>query len=322
MRSAPAHLTPGRMDCLHDALGEEPKPDVVRAAFAIAEHERRTLCPEAWYGFAKQVVQSHPLSDLLLEDPFTARLFARPRGYAADPAALDMVFFGREEGFADALCPSRIGRVVFDETIGSGTAEALRARRELLAREVDALAARHGLVDACAVGAGHLRESGLCEALPSGSVGRWLCLDEDPRALLEITAGCESHPAIEPVHAGVHALLRGRVQPGPVHFVYTAHALDALSPFEAAALVARLFDCLVPGGRLLVSSFATGNPDRGYLEAFADWWPVYRDPDAMRALAGRVPVHEVADMRVTRDDAGRLLYLSLDRRPALNGRPA
>ena len=44
------------------------------------------------------VARSHPIRQLVHQDPFTHRAFSRPRGYAGDAELLDFIY-GREEGW-------------------------------------------------------------------------------------------------------------------------------------------------------------------------------------------------------------------------------
>ena len=52
---------------------------------------RLELSDRAWDEFARLCLE-HPLRQLLHEDPFTYRAFAKPRGYAGDAPLLDFIY--------------------------------------------------------------------------------------------------------------------------------------------------------------------------------------------------------------------------------------
>src|SRR5262245_42887069 len=88
------------------------------------------LGDRAWAEFAR-VCLEHPLRLLLHHDPFTARAFSKPRGYAGDAPLLDFMY-GQEEGWPVPEA-SEMGKSVFAWTTRSSACEAVRARRGFIA---------------------------------------------------------------------------------------------------------------------------------------------------------------------------------------------
>ena len=68
------------------------------------------------------------------------------------------------------------------------------------------------------------------------------------------------------------------------------------------------------GGKLLVANFAVYPPESAYMEAFMDWWLVYRDEPQMRALTAEIAPSELAEVKLFRDSVDNVIYLSLTRR--------
>jgi hypothetical protein len=68
------------------------------------------------------------------------------------------------------------------------------------------------------------------------------------------------------------------------------------------------------GGRLLIPNFTPSLRDIGYLEAFMDWWLLYRDDDDMNRLLGGIPERDIAESRLFRDRHGNITVLEVTRR--------
>jgi hypothetical protein len=73
--------------------------------------------------------------------------------------------------------------------------------------------------------------------------------------------------------------------------------LDSADMVDAADMAAKLFDCLTPGGKLVIGAFLTpgdGNTHqvghRFMLEAYADWMLAYRSLSDVRRMAESIPV--------------------------------
>jgi hypothetical protein len=66
------------------------------------------------------------------------------------------------------------------------------------------------------------------------------------------------------------------------------------------------------GGRLLLANYTETAADAGckaYMEAFMDWWLIYRDEHEVAEWLQDVPRNELARHRLFRDDPGNIIYL-------------
>src|SRR4029077_598580 len=79
----------------------------------------------------------HRLLELIHEDPFTARAFRKPRGYAGDAELLDLIY-GPEENWPLPTA-STLGTNIYRYTSAAPAAEGVRARREFVADLLDRL---------------------------------------------------------------------------------------------------------------------------------------------------------------------------------------
>jgi SAM-dependent methyltransferase len=266
-----------------DGLGAD-----LRAIHAAVE-------PAQWRALASTVDESHPLAELLWQDPMTDRARRRPRGYAGDAALIDLIY-------ADVELPpvTSLGAAVYGHLTQSTTARAVRSRRQTMAGILDDMAPARVLSVAC----GHLRE-----ARPRPGV-EFVALDQDAQSLAVVA---REQPTVRTVCARVSALVSGALAFDQLDLIYSTGLYDYLSARAAGRLTQRLFSCLRPGGRLVIANFLPGLPETPYMELFMDWWLIYRDDVDLLQLAGAVPAAELADARVFHEPHGRIAFLELTR---------
>lgn len=271
-------------------------------------HLRRQWNRKEWRRFCLEIARVHSLRELLHQCPFTRHGYERPRGYAGDAELIDYLYAERMHEDSGLLPGAHIYRSLYQQT----SSRSVRERRELFAKEVDALAARVHMPRVLSVACGHLREAELSHAVKEHRLGEFIAFDQDPMSLAEVT---RQHPesAIRPVCGSVRSLLTGRTVFGHLDLAYSAGLYDYLSDSTARRLTQLLFAMLNPGGRLVVANFATC-PEAGYLEAFMDWWLIYRDEDQMQALSLDIDPAEIAATHLFRDSEQNVIYLALDRR--------
>jgi extracellular factor (EF) 3-hydroxypalmitic acid methyl ester biosynthesis protein len=70
---------------------------------------------------------------------------------------------------------------------------------------------------------------------------------------------------------------------------------------------------LRPGGRLLVANFLEGTECAGYIEAYMDWYLLYRRPAEVRAFASGIPSAQIAEQREFVETAGNIMFLEMRR---------
>ena len=67
-------------------------PETMDMIFSELHQLRQDVPMETWKQFVVQECRQHPLMDLILQDPLSWRIFAKPRGYAGDAIMLDFIY--------------------------------------------------------------------------------------------------------------------------------------------------------------------------------------------------------------------------------------
>nr|BDT37466.1 class I SAM-dependent methyltransferase [Myxococcus sp. MH1] len=269
---------------------------------------RRRWSPEDWKAFCQDTARKHPLRSFLHQCPFTRRAFERPRGYAGDAALIDYLYLDHA---ADEL---HAGREIYRYMHQQPSAVSVRERRDLLARELDATAERvPGEARILSVACGHLREAEASAAVRERRVRELIAFDQDALSLAEISHH-QPLDVVKPHCGSVRALLAGKESFADLDFIYSAGLYDYLSDSVATRLTGLLFNMLRARGRLLVANFARFPPETGYMEAFMDWWLLYREEDELRGFLGEVPLERLDSVRLFRDGQDNVIYLELVRR--------
>ncbi|GJD58787.1 class I SAM-dependent methyltransferase [Methylobacterium dankookense] len=267
----------------------------------------------AWPEVALGTVRAHPLAELLWSCPLTAHAYRRPRGYPGDAGLLDLIY--RHPDAAEAVAAAGdIGRAVYAVTRDSAPCRSVRERREILARTIDRVAEERPGAEMLAVACGHLREAEISAALGAGRVARFLATDQDAESLRVVADRARTlPPAIACRPRSVRDFIAAREDLGRFDLIYAAGLYDYLDDRIAARLTRRLFALLKPGGRLVVANFLPGLGEQGYMEAFMDWWLIYRTEAAIRGFAGEISENDIRAARYFPDEAGCVGYLELER---------
>jgi extracellular factor (EF) 3-hydroxypalmitic acid methyl ester biosynthesis protein len=267
--------------------------------------------PPEWEAFVRQGL-SHPLRQLLHEDPFTRRAFTKPRGYAGDAELLDFIY-GREEGWPAPAGTSDLGRQIFEFTTRSPACEAVRARRGFVAEAIDRLVEEVPQPHVLSVAAGHLREALLSSAVKRRKLGRLVALDSDADSIAEVRLSSGRY-GVEVVQATARQLVTGRLALGQFDLIYSTGLFDYVPQQAAQRLMWRLFQFLRPRGRLLVANFLPGIPDLGYMESYMDWKLIYRTRREMLEISLDVPQPALHDLRIFAEENQNIIFLQLTRR--------
>jgi len=275
------------MSAAYDVMRRGAVQDGMTSLSSGLDHIRRCASPAEWKAITRAAA-AHPLHAMLQEDPLTRHAHDRPRGYPGDPNLLDYLY-GIE---APPPSTSAIGRAIFSYAIKSAAAKGVRARRKLIARKIDHLTERPGMSQITSVGCGHAREWELIEPMSRRSISRFAAIACDARTLDDL----ESRIPMDTLHrrhAGVHSLLTGTVRIPRADLVYSAGLYDYLSDDLGARLARRMFDALLPGGTLLITSFAPNVRDVAYMELFMRCSLIYRTEHYMSRLLRELPVPQI-----------------------------
>jgi extracellular factor (EF) 3-hydroxypalmitic acid methyl ester biosynthesis protein len=274
------------LDHLHRRLvGTGLAESGLAKVFEYLRVRRQAMMPSDWLRWVEEVALRHRLRDVLHSDPFTARVFARPRGYPGDPTTLDLLYGSLVPELRHVHpAPSFHSHPVHRFVTGRPAGRAIADRCRTFAGEIDRAAAEKPGCRVLCLAAGRLREARLSLSLVAGGVGELVALDFDPDVVRETAAATRDLP-VRCQQAAVRDLLSWRLLLGSFDLVYTASLLDHLTDRPAALLLDCLVQHLRPGGRVVVANFLPDHPDRGYMESFMAWRMVCRDPDALSRLA-------------------------------------
>jgi extracellular factor (EF) 3-hydroxypalmitic acid methyl ester biosynthesis protein len=270
---------------------------------------RASLSPASWEQFIQAQVLPHPVTRLIHQSPFTGRAYNKPRGYPGDAVILDFIY-GQlpvtQEEYG-------IGAQLYHQwEYQTPSCRSVRARRDLLAARVDALAERINSPKILSVACGHLREAQLARAVKEGRVGEYVGLDQDEDSLAVVHAEQQAH-AVKAVKGSVRSLLTGRHDFSEFDLVYSAGLYDYLAEPVAIRLTQTLFRYLRAGGSLLIANFAPELCDIAYLEAFMDWRLIYRSEAEVERFASAIPPREISAIKTFREENGNIVFLEIVR---------
>ncbi|MGZ3461826.1 MAG: class I SAM-dependent methyltransferase family protein, partial [Archangium sp.] len=132
---------------------------------------RRKWDREEWHLFCLESTRAHPLRELLHQCPYSRHSSERPRGYAGDADLIDYVYAERP---TDA---SPLGKAIYHFLYAQPGPQSVRERRQILAREIDAVAERVRLPRILSVACGHLREAEQARAVAERRIGEFIAVD-------------------------------------------------------------------------------------------------------------------------------------------------
>ena len=234
----------------------------------------------------------------------------KPRGYAGDFAMLDRICRWDCQG-------QRLARA-FDHFFQSQAApQAVRNRTDIVA---EAIVAEATLAEQPGVPAGPVVSIGSGPAADIQRAAERLgnsasdlpvkLLDLDPHALDFAERRLAGVVHLETIRENLFRLPKRAPDAlfEPARLIVCTGLFDYLESDDAATLLRWCFDCLRPGGRLLVFNFAPHNPSRSYMEWIGNWYLVYRTKTEMDELARRAGLVE---WRLDAEQQGIDLFLDV-----------
>ena len=273
--------------------------------FSPEQHERHG------YYFRQQ------LWPFILGSAFMQRTNLKPRGYAGDATMMQMIYDDTYEG------AWVFNKLMHRHPVQHPAAEAVRNRRVLIPRLLKAHLSQHGdgPYRVLSVACGPARElEDVLAGEPNPARLELTLLDQDDEALAAARRTLDGlHQRLghavkfSTVNDSVRTLLRDRAATerwGRFDFIYSMGMFDYLTPPVARAVLARLYELLAPGGRLVVGNYHVNNPSRFYMAYWLDWVLYYRTEGEMSALAEGLP-H--ARSEVGFDDTGCQMFLQVER---------
>jgi extracellular factor (EF) 3-hydroxypalmitic acid methyl ester biosynthesis protein len=225
----------------------------------------------------RQTLLRHPLHSALMEDPYLAHCFTKPRGYPGDAALIDILY--------DRNLPENISKRaadLFHVTTAFPAAEAVRLRREYAQTLVTSAwqAGKRILVLAC----GHFREG---DSLIGKDVSNIVAVDQDGLSLDVVR--CNHGQTMTLVEANVFNYLRSAAARGEkADLIYTLGLTDYLDERAMRFLHKLMKACLAPGGTILLANFLPYHIGTGWMDAVMDWQLIYRDEEELATYASEI----------------------------------
>jgi extracellular factor (EF) 3-hydroxypalmitic acid methyl ester biosynthesis protein len=282
--------------------------------FSALQERRDHLSSESWKQFTTMNCRHHLLLDLLHQDPLSSRAFLKPRGYAGDAEMLDMIYAIEDGESLPALQrSSEMGRKIYHATANQAAARAVRSRRWIIIKTLNELTARMARPHVLSLACGHLREAKHCSALLQGRFGRFVAADQDRESLAVVEREVGDF-GVEAVPTSVRTILKGQISLGSFDFIYASGLYDYLPQTVAQRLTERLFAMLTPGGRLLLANFLPSSSSTAFMEAYMDWWLIYRTKSEMLNLVTTLPEEEMGHCHLFTEENENIVFLEVERR--------
>ncbi|UVD72099.1 class I SAM-dependent methyltransferase [Leptospira borgpetersenii] len=252
--------------------------------------------------------------DFILHSAFMLRTNLKPRGYAGNYEMMKMIYENEIMG------KSLFARLLHSYPLQIPAANAVRNRRRMIADQIREAVENHDNSDfrAMSVACGPADEIGeaFSDMVELKKI-HFTLLDQDMEALrvamntvnqLELEKGISIH--VRYINDSVRSMLRIRDLPGAwgrFDFIYSMGLFDYLTPPVARAVLARLFEMLRPGGKLIVGNFHVSNPDKAFMEYWLDWVLYHRTEEEMLELASTFPGHS----RIFFEKTGCQMFLEM-----------
>jgi SAM-dependent methyltransferase len=266
---------------------------------AIALHAFATAiaaCEHAGLTRAELAPQLQEVRALHGRSPLVHRLQTWPRGYAGD--------FETVEWLCDARNHAPVGTVpwaIEQCALQSPVAQQHRNKVGLQARAILATLAAHPDARVASIGCGGCRDLSLIQEYLPPSHGRFVLIDADRdaldfarRRLDRLDGRCRF------VQGKVPRVLARLGDHGGFHLIVAGGLFDYLPDRWAVATLSAARELLVPGGRVLFSNIAHGNPFRPWIEYLADWRLIERTEADVRRLLDEAGLG-AGEARVFRD---------------------
>jgi extracellular factor (EF) 3-hydroxypalmitic acid methyl ester biosynthesis protein len=270
---------------------------------------------------AHQAYMRRRMHPLLFCSPWVYRTVAKPLGYAGDYEMVNMMLRDPLEG------ASLFAKIVNYCFINQGPVIAHRNRitcleERLLEETLRAQRAGRGL-RVLSVGCAPAVE--VQRFLAEGRLAESVSFDlldfndetlQHTRQALEAAGQRSGHrpAAVRMIRKSVQQIVKeaARSSPSPsaapYDFVYCAGLFDYLTDQICRRLMEVMFNWLAPGGLLLATNVAPGNPLRHGMEHMLDWNLVYRTPPQMLALK---PARVLEDAGVKSDLTGVNIWIEI-----------
>lgn len=271
--------------CDFEALDTTPAPAGTRLLHATARSLHATAmalmqCEAAGHDRAALLPLLARLRDLNARSPFVHRLQTWPRGYPGDFETVEWICDARNRA-----TPGSLGWAIEECSLQSPVAQQHRNKVSVQADTVHRTITARPAARILSIGCGGCRDLRLViDRTPIGAA-EFVLVDADSDALRfaadRLTmVGRQCHY----VAGRVPRVLRQVQRWGPFDLVVAGGLFDYLPDRWAVQTLRGIHHVLQPGGRLLFSNMATGNPFRPWIEYLAEWFLIERTAADLRTL--------------------------------------
>lgn len=291
------------------------------AIMLVNEHVERVRgggIGEDWRKYVDDYCRPHPLFTVFSQCPMTARCIEKPRGYAGDAVTLDLIYSKKIP--KDFHNISLQGQRLFSALVDMPVCRSVDYRSKLIARIIDAFAERRATaggppIRVLSLACGHAKELEGCASLRNGRVAQVVALDQDELSLGVLRQRFANLP-LDAQQISVRDILSARSISdllGKFDFIYSTGLYDYLDQRVATRLTAKLFESLLPGGELFLANFHSNNHGSAYMEAFMDWWLIYRSDEELKAVIQDIDSTYIKSVHQFLDPLGNVTYLQVER---------
>jgi extracellular factor (EF) 3-hydroxypalmitic acid methyl ester biosynthesis protein len=280
---------------------------------AAAMHRFSTavlICERAGLDRATLLPHLQSLRALHARSPFVARLQVWPRGYAGDFETIEYICDARNQA-----TPGTVSWAIEECALQSPVAQQHRNKVGLQARAILSTVLGNPEARVASIGCGGCRDLSLIQDYLAPDQGRFVLVDADAHALeFARTRLTQIADRCEMVAGSVPRVLTRLNAREPFDIVVAGGLFDYLPDRWALSTLKAIGRMLKPGGRLLFSNIAEGNPFRPWIEYLADWTLNERGPADVEQLilAADMPV---ASQRIFRDSTSLALMIDLTTAP-------
>jgi SAM-dependent methyltransferase len=262
-------------------------------------------CEEAGLDRSTLLPRLGRLRALHAQSPFVERLQTWPRGYPGD--------FETVEWLCDVVNRAPVGTVAWaieECALQSPVAQQHRNKVSLQARAILSAILAAPQARVASLGCGGCRDLALIQDYLPDQRGTFVLVDADRAAL---TFARDRLPRIagrcEFVAGSVPRVLPRVIGAGPFDLVVAGGLFDYLPDRWAVSTLRAVRRMLAPGGTLLFSNIAAGNPFRPWIEYLGDWRLIERNEAEVERLAGDAGF-AIDRLRVSRDSTSLALMVT------------
>ena len=258
------------------------------------------------------------LWNYLLCCPLISRSNLKPRGYAGDSEMMRMIY---EMDYQDE---STFSKLMQKHIVGHFASQSVRNRIQMIAGLIarignDTKISSNEKIKVLSVGCGPAFELQEIIKSPRDCDNYHLyLLDQDPLALSEASALVESVEKkfmrkidVDYLNYSVRTMLFSRKLKeilGQFPFIYSLGLFDYFAAPVAKRVLKKLYQLLLPGGRLIVGNFHMSNPSKYYMEYWCDWFLIHRTEDEFLELTNDC---HGADVSIFFENTGSQMFLDI-----------